>query len=131
MPLMVEPLVLEHDPGLGRYSLSGDVEYLLPLHRQAAELGVDIIKADPTDSVDEYRRMVDVVQGVPLLPRGGGKVSELEILKRTYTLIQAGASGVVYGRNIFQHPNPPAMIRALQSIVHEGATPEQAQSSLE
>lgn len=118
MPLMLEPLVLIHDPVSGRYTLSGDLEYLLPLHRQAVELGADILKADPTDSVDEYHRMVEVAQGVPLLTRGGAKVDEKEILERTTALIQAGASGVVYGRNVFQHRDPLSMIRDLKEVVH-------------
>jgi DhnA family fructose-bisphosphate aldolase class Ia len=34
--------------------------------------------------------------------------------------MEAGASGVTFGRNIFQHPNPPAMIRALYTVIIEG-----------
>jgi DhnA family fructose-bisphosphate aldolase class Ia len=37
-------------------------------------------------------------------------------------LIKQGAAGIVYGRNIIQHPDPAGMTRALMSIVHDGVT---------
>jgi DhnA family fructose-bisphosphate aldolase class Ia len=40
--------------------------------------------------------------------------------------MQEGASGIVYGRNVIQHPNPTAITRALMAIVHNRATPEEA-----
>jgi len=126
LPLMVEPLVLVLDPQTGGYTLSGDVKLLLPLHRQAVELGADILKADPTDSVENYRRMVELAGGIPLLPRGGGKVDEREILVRTGHLLAGGASGVVYGRNVFQHPRPVSMIQALRAMIHDGVDVDSA-----
>src|SRR5579872_6967570 len=45
MPLMVEPLVMM--AGQGGYESSGDPAQLIPLVRQAAELGADIVKCDP------------------------------------------------------------------------------------
>jgi DhnA family fructose-bisphosphate aldolase class Ia len=33
---------------------------------------------------------------------------------------EAGAAGVVFGRNIWQTGDTPGMIRALKGIVHEG-----------
>jgi DhnA family fructose-bisphosphate aldolase class Ia len=60
------------------------------------------------------------------LARGGGKADELDILRRTHALMQQGARGIVYGRNVIQHPDPGAMTRAFLAIVHDGATPEAA-----
>ncbi len=131
MPLMVEPLVLVDDPATGGYAVSGCRELVLPLHRQAVELGADILKSDPTDSPADYAELVRLAGGVPVLPRGGGRVDTLELLSRTAALIQAGASGVVYGRNIFQHPRMEAMIRGLRAIIHEGASAEAAAELLD
>jgi DhnA family fructose-bisphosphate aldolase class Ia len=100
------------------------------LTRQAVELGADIIKADPTDSIESYREVVGIARGIPLLPRGGGKVSDQEILSRTSALMKAGAAGVVYGRNIFQHPNIAGMIRAIRAVVHEDADVQSALRAL-
>ncbi|MSU31686.1 MAG: aldolase [Pedosphaera sp.] len=126
MPLMIEPLVFQSNTKAGGYMVDGDLERILPLVRQAVELGADIIKADPTDDVSVYHRVVAIAGGIPVLVRGGGKASDTEILSRTETLITQGASGIVYGRNIIQHANPAGMTRALMSIVHDGATAIQA-----
>ncbi|XWX04064.1 hypothetical protein VZO05_00650 [Aggregatilineales bacterium SYSU G02658] len=130
MPLMVEPLVMQDNAKAGGYMVDGDIDKILPLVRQAIELGADIIKADPTDDVSEYHRVIEVAAGKPVLVRGGGKVSDAEILQRTYDLMQQGAKGIVYGRNVIQHPNPAGMTRALMAIVHENATPDEAAQHL-
>lgn len=125
MPLMVEPLVFKPNETAGGYMVDGDVEKIVPLVRQAAELGADVIKADPTDDPSVYRRVVQAAR-VPVLVRGGGRASDSEILARTHELIRVGASGIVYGRNVVQHENPSGMVRALMAIVHEGASVEEA-----
>ena len=125
MPLMIEPLVFQSNAKAGGYMVDGDVNKILPLVRQAVELGADIIKADPTDDVSVYHRVVEAGR-VPVLVRGGGRAPDAEILARTEQLIQQGAAGIVYGRNIIQHPDPAGMTSALMKIVHEGATAEEA-----
>jgi DhnA family fructose-bisphosphate aldolase class Ia len=102
--------------------VDGDLEKILPLVRQAVELGADIIKADPTDDVSLYHRVVEISGRIPVLVRGGGKAPDAEILSRTEALMQQGAAGIVYGRNIIQHANPAGMTRALMAVVHEGAS---------
>jgi DhnA family fructose-bisphosphate aldolase class Ia len=58
--------------------------------------------------------------------RGGGQVSEREIFERTQGLLHQGAAGIVYGRNVIQHPNPQGITRALMAMVHDGAGVEEA-----
>lgn len=125
MPLMVEPLVFRPNNEAGGYMVNGDPEKIIPLVRQGVELGADIIKADPTDNVADYRRVVEIAGDIPVLVRGGGKASDEEILHRTYSLMQQGVRGIVYGRNVIQHANPSGMTKALMAIVHEGARPEE------
>lgn len=119
MPLMVEPLVMADRQG-GGYEVDGDVERIVPLVRQAAELGADVIKADPTDDVGAYHRVVEAAR-VPVLVRGGGRVGDEELLRRTRAVLDQGARGIVYGRNIIQHPDPAGITRALMAVVHEDA----------
>jgi DhnA family fructose-bisphosphate aldolase class Ia len=125
MPLMVEPLVFRPNAQAGGYMVDGDLEKIVPLVRQAVELGADIIKADPTDNVGDYHHVVKVAR-VPVLVRGGGRASDEEILGRTEKLIGEGVSGIVYGRNIIQHHDPAGMTRALMSIVHDGQSATEA-----
>jgi DhnA family fructose-bisphosphate aldolase class Ia len=110
--------------------VDGNIDLILPLVRQAAELGADIIKADPCDRVEDYHRVIEIAQGLPVLVRGGGRVSDAEILSRTAALMAQGARGIVYGRNVIQHADPAGMTRALMAIVHDGATPEAALAML-
>ena len=129
MPLMVEPLVMQNNPK-GGYMVDGNLDKILPLVRQAVELGADIVKADPCNDVSHYHEVITVAGGRPVLVRGGGKAPEAEILQRTYELMQQGAKGIVYGRNVIQHENPAGMTRALMAIVHDNATPAAAMKYL-
>lgn len=130
MPLMVEPLVFQSNAKAGGYMVDGDPAKILPLVRQAVELGADIIKADPTDDVSIYHKVVAIAGHIPVLVRGGGKAPDAEILARTEELIKQGAAGIVYGRNVIQHDNPAGMTKALMSIVHDGATASEAAAFL-
>lgn len=129
MPLMVEPLVFRSNEKAGGYMVDGDPEKIVPLVRQAVELGADVIKADPTDDVQVYGEVVRTAR-VPVLVRGGGKATDEEILNRTEALIARGAAGIVYGRNVVQHANPAGMVRALMAIVHDGAAANAAKGLL-
>jgi DhnA family fructose-bisphosphate aldolase class Ia len=120
MPLMVEPLVMK--PGGDGYEVDGAADRIVALVRQAAELGADVIKADPTDDLSEYRRVTAAVT-VPVLVRGGGRVPDDELIRRTQAVLEQGAAGIVYGRNVIQHPDPAGMVRALRAVVHEGGAP--------
>lgn len=131
MPLMIEPLVFQANSQAGGYMVNGDPQKILPLVRQGVELGADIIKADPTDDVTIYHKVVQIAGNIPVLVRGGGKAPDAEILARTEELIKQGAAGIVYGRNVIQHANPAGMTKALMSIVHDGATAAEAAKFLQ
>ncbi|HAB19216.1 MAG TPA: aldolase [Verrucomicrobiota bacterium] len=130
MPLMIEPLVFQPNAKAGGYMVDGDPNKIMPLVRQACELGADIIKADPTDDVSVYRKVVEIAGRIPVLVRGGGKASDQEILERTEALMKQGAAGIVYGRNIIQHANPAGMTHALMAVVHDGATAADAAKAI-
>lgn len=118
MPLMVEPLAMK--AGESGYGVDGDPEKIVPLVRQAVEFGADVIKADPTDDLDDYPRVIEAAGSVPVLVRGGGRAPEEEILRRTEEVMRRGAAGIVYGRNVIQHEDPAGMTRRLMAIVHGG-----------
>lgn len=126
MPLMIEPLVFRPNEEAGGYQVDGDPQKIIPLVRQAVELGADIIKADPTDDVNDYPRVIEAAGAIPVLVRGGGRAPDQQILLRTQKLMQSGAKGIVYGRNVIQHPDPAGMTKALMAIVHENLSPEKA-----
>lgn len=118
MPLMIEPLVMRDNAG-GAYLVDGDTEKIVTLVRQARELGADLIKADPTDDPLEYHRVIEVAGDIPVLVRGGGRAPDRELLERTIAVLAQGARGIVYGRNIIQHPNPAGITAALLGVLHD------------
>jgi DhnA family fructose-bisphosphate aldolase class Ia len=130
MPLMIEPLVMQANETAGGYMVDGTLEKIVPLVRQAVELGADIIKADPCDDISAYHQVIEAASGVPVLVRGGGRVSDEEILARTQTLMEQGATGIVYGRNVIQHANPDRMTKALMAVVHDGVNATTAAAML-
>lgn len=129
MPLMIEPLVMK-DNDAGGYSVNGDLTKIVPLVRQAVELGADIIKADPTDDPTDYHHVVQTATGIPVLVRGGGKVPDDVLFERTQVVLEQGAAGIVYGRNVIQHANPAALTRALMAMLHEGADAKAASAMM-
>ena len=130
MPLMVEALALKPAGPAGAYSGDLALDKVLPIVRQGAELGADIIKADVTDNLDDYHRVVEAVH-VPILVRGGGRMPDRKILDMTEKLVRQNVGGIIYGRNIIQHEKPGAMTQAFKSIVHENGTAEQAFARLQ
>ena len=126
IPMMVEPLVFQPNAEAGGYMVDGDEVKISHLVRQAVELGADIIKADPTDDPSVYHKVVEIAGDVPVLVRGGGKVSDEVILQRTEALIGQGVAGIVYGRNVIQHENPAGITKALMAVVHDGASAGEA-----
>jgi DhnA family fructose-bisphosphate aldolase class Ia len=126
MPLMIEPLVFRPNAEAGGYMVDGDAVKIQHLVRQAVELGADVIKADPTDDVAVYHRVVEVAADVPVLVRGGGKVTDREIVERTKRLLAEGVAGIVYGRNVIQHDTPAGITRALMAMLHDNASSDDA-----
>jgi fructose-bisphosphate aldolase/2-amino-3,7-dideoxy-D-threo-hept-6-ulosonate synthase len=95
--------------------------------RLGAELGADAIKTRYPGDPDSFRNIVKST-GRPILIAGGptrgtGLESTLRLVDE---VLEAGASGLVFGRTIWQYPEPMAMIRALSAMVHDDATVEEA-----
>jgi fructose-bisphosphate aldolase, class I len=127
MPLMIEPLVMrEPEAGKG-YAVDGDALRIVTLVRLARELGADIIKADPTTDPKDFHKAVEAAR-CPILVRGGGREDLKAVLAKSAELMRQGAHGMVYGRNVYQHPNPASIVRALMAIIHEKAGAEEAWS---
>jgi fructose-bisphosphate aldolase, class I len=86
--------------------------------RVAVEAGADLVK---TEYTGDPASMAQVVAGcpAPVLVLGGAKGSEEALLEMTRDALRAGASGVIYGRNIWQADDPLRVGRAVRSLVHE------------
>ena len=125
MPLMIEPLVMLPNEVRGGYQVDGDADKIVPLVRLAAEMGADIIKADPTSNLEDFHRVIEAAR-VPVLVRGGGKEDLRTVFRKSAALLAQGAQGLVYGRNIYQHENPRRVVAALMAMIHKNASGEDA-----
>src|SRR5207244_3792800 len=123
VPLMVEPVLW------GR--TVPDAERAHPrrvqsIARIATELGADLLKVPYPGDPDSFRTLVEA-SPVPVLILGGPRAeTEREMLAGVAAAFSAGGRGVAFGRNVFQHPNPTAIVRALRALAHDGADVEEA-----
>jgi fructose-bisphosphate aldolase / 2-amino-3,7-dideoxy-D-threo-hept-6-ulosonate synthase len=99
--------------------------------RVGAEAGADVVKAVYTGDPDSFKRVVRSCP-VPIVIAGGPKAStDREILEMCEGAMMAGAKGVTFGRNIFQHRNPPAIVRALYKLIIEKRNIREAMKELD
>jgi DhnA family fructose-bisphosphate aldolase class Ia len=123
VPLMVEPVLW------GR--MVPETERAHPrrvqsVARIAVELGADLLKVPHPSDPDSFRTLVEA-SPVPVLILGGPRAeTERELLDGVAAALAAGAHGVAFGRNVFQHRDPAAAVRALRALIHDGADVEDA-----
>lgn len=104
-------------------NMARDLRYLALASRICQDAGARIIK---TYYCEEFSKLVDWVAPTAVVVAGGKYSSPPDALQMAYHSVQAGASGVDFGRNIFQDENPLGMIKAIKAIVHEDHTVKEA-----
>jgi DhnA family fructose-bisphosphate aldolase class Ia len=58
---------------------------------------------------------------VPVFTIGAEKLSnDLDVLNKAKVSIDAGARGIIFGRNIFMSENPQKLIKALNEVINNG-----------
>jgi 3-hydroxy-5-phosphonooxypentane-2,4-dione thiolase len=93
-----------------------DARYLGLCCRICAELGAKVVKTYWCEDFDK------VVNGcpVPVVMAGGPKCeTEKEVFEFVYDGMTKGAIGLNLGRNVWQSPNPAAVAKALNAIIHK------------
>ncbi len=112
MPLVVESLAR------GKNARNPQDPEWLKLHsRVAAELGADVIKTEYTGNPATMREVIDACP-IPILVLGGSRTgSDDDILRITQEIVQSGAAGVFFGRNVFQAENIPGLMQRLHTVL--------------
>jgi DhnA family fructose-bisphosphate aldolase class Ia len=90
--------------------------------RIIAELGADLVKTFYTG-----KRFSEITAAtpVPVLALGAKKLpKECDALRLAADSIEAGARGIVYGRNVIQSKDPARLIDALKEVVKEFKAPD-------
>jgi fructose-bisphosphate aldolase, class I len=111
--------------------------------RVALELGADIVKLNypiasekdaespaPYNSLrlsptEAFRKVVESAGRALVLVSGGEKVADPELLTKVRSSMDAGATGIIFGRNLWQRPKAEALklTRELHAIFREYAQP--------
>jgi DhnA family fructose-bisphosphate aldolase class Ia len=107
------------------------VEETRNVSRIAVETGAEFIKTRYTGDVPGFRSVVETC-GAPVIVAGGPKLSgsDASLLQLASDCVRSGAAGVIFGRNVWQHPNMERLINAICAIVHEGESVQSAQKIL-
>jgi DhnA family fructose-bisphosphate aldolase class Ia len=112
MPVVAEMLF---KPKEGESITPKDIGFAM---RIGVELGADVVKASFVQPVAGYRAALDACYQ-PVVVLGGEKVKdEQEMLEKIAEALEAGASGVAIGRNVWQHENRAGVCRSLVELVH-------------
>lgn len=134
LPLIAEilaPSLLNNHFGttvFGQKRKKADIfEETLNVCRIAVETGADIIKTRYTGNVDQFREVVRTC-GAKVIVAGGPNTnaSDEALLQLTSDCVKAGAAGIIFGRNVWQHPKMEKLIGAMCAIVHEEETVSKA-----
>ena len=121
MPLL---MMLYGRGGLIRDSFAVDV--VAHCARVGAELGADIVKVSYTGSPESFRKVTECCCA-PVVIAGGERIdSTRKLLQMVYDSLQAGGAGLSIGRNVFEHPRRVNLMRAMNAIVHSGASVDDA-----
>ena len=114
------PLIVEATLWGTKHTDKKDPEALAHMCRIAYELGADAIKTEFTGDVESMRQVIRSV-GVPVLTLGGavGAADTVEAAARD--ALTAGASGLIFGRNVWAAEDPATTTKNLLEIVHGAA----------
>ena len=100
-----------------------DARYLSLAVRICAELGASVVK---TYWCKDFEKVTEGCP-VPVVMAGGPQCeTELEVMEFVHDGLERGAIGINLGRNVWKHPHPVPMMKALRAVVHKKATPQEA-----
>lgn len=85
--------------------------------RLSVELGACVVKTTYTGSIPTFQTVVESALGVPVLIAGERKVDPPEAIRKAQDAMKAGASGVAFGRQVFERTNPVLFMRNLRSAL--------------
>jgi class I fructose-bisphosphate aldolase len=95
--------------------------------RTGLELGAEAVKIKYTGDVTSFKWAVKCAGKTRVFMSGGPKAPlEIDFLKQVRGALDAGATGLAVGRNVWQSSDPPRMARVLRRLVIENRSVEEA-----
>jgi DhnA family fructose-bisphosphate aldolase class Ia len=113
------PVMAEMIPGGWARAVEWSVENVAAAARIGVELGADIIKTVCPGSPAEFAAVVEACPA-PVVALGGPKLdSEDDVVALARGVVEAGAAGVAFGRNVWGSADPAKLIARLHDAVHQ------------
>lgn len=108
-----------------------DADGIANAARIGSELGPDMLKLYYPGDSGAFESVVST-SPQPVFVAGGPAADDTAtVLETTEEITTTGAAGITFGRNVWQHDDPAAMIAALSAIVNEDATADTAKKYFE
>jgi DhnA family fructose-bisphosphate aldolase class Ia len=112
------PVMAEMIPGGWARAIEWSTEHVRAAARMGVELGADIIKTVCPGPPAEFAAVVDGCPA-PVVALGGPKTdSEDDVVALARGVVEAGAAGVAFGRNVWGSADPAALVGRLREAVH-------------
>ena len=99
--------------------------------RLALELGADVAKVKHPGSRSAMEEAVRMAGKTKVVMSGGSKRSDRAFLRSVKETIDAGGNGLAVGRNVWQRENPERILDALEAVIFEEATVDEALAAAE
>ncbi|WP_299237482.1 class I fructose-bisphosphate aldolase [Natronomonas sp.] len=99
--------------------------------RLALELGADVAKVKYPGSRSAMEESVRMAGPTKVVMSGGSKTSDRAFLESVKRTIDAGGKGLAVGRNVWQRENPERILDALEAVIFEAATVDEALAAAE
>jgi class I fructose-bisphosphate aldolase len=86
--------------------------------RVSAEIGADLVKCIHPGKDEALRNVIEGCTAAVLVAGGSRTEKAEQAYARAESAMRAGAAGLVYGRNIYESPDPAAELERYIQIVH-------------
>ncbi|MGJ9384218.1 class I fructose-bisphosphate aldolase [Salipaludibacillus sp. CF4.18] len=94
--------------------------------RLGAELGVDIVKTKYTGDPESFHKVVSSTPS-KVVVAGGDIGNNLEdYFQMIHDVIDAGGTGITFGRVVWNNSNPTAIVKSFKHIIHNNGTVKEA-----
>jgi class I fructose-bisphosphate aldolase len=94
--------------------------------RMGLELGADIAKVKYPGDADAMAHACEMSGRTKVVMSGGSKTDDRAFLTTIREAMDAGADGLAVGRNVFQRENPQEILDALEAVIFEEASVDEA-----
>lgn len=112
------PVIVEATLWGSRNKDQKDPDDLRHMCRIGAELGADALKTEFVGDIDAEKAIIEGVGNIPVLTLGGIATSPEKATEAAREAVEAGARGLIFGRNVWQAPDMEATMKKLSHIVH-------------